>query len=482
MVASSRSLQRFYVNGAWVEPLRGASTRTVLDPATEQPSGQVVFGTTADIDRAVAAARAAFASYSRTTREERVALLERICAIYERRSSEVAEAITAEMGAPLETFSKPLQALAGLWHFQTAVACLKAYEFEKRLGTTHVVREPIGVCGLVTPWNWPVNQVVCKLAPALAMGCTVVLKPSQHSSYSAQLLAEILHEAGTPAGVFNMVYGEGRTLGEYLAAHPDVDMVSLTGSTTAGVQVSKVAADTVKRVSLELGGKSANIILRDAPLEQAVTHGVHLMMSNTGQSCTAPSRMLVPREKLAEVEALAVKVCEQLQVGDPRDAKTQLGPLANESQFRKVQDMIQLGVREGAQLLVGGPGRPEGLTRGYYARPTIFTRVTNQMTISREEIFGPVLVIIAYDSEEEAIAIANDSIYGLSGFVYGATIERARAVAARLRTGMVHLNGANVDLAAPFGGYKQSGNGREWGALGFDEFAEIKSIMGAVAA
>jgi len=478
-VAASRSLLRFFIGGEWVTPEEGFSIHAMVDPATEQVSGEVAFGTSADIDRAVDAARGAFPAYSASAREERLALLERICAVYERRLSEVAVAITDEMGAPLETLSRTLQAPAGQWHFQSAAACLKTYEFERRAGTTCIVREPIGVCGLVTPWNWPVNQVVCKVAPALAVGCTVVLKPSQHSCYSAQLIAEIMDEARVPAGVFNMVYGEGRTLGNYLAGHPDVEMISLTGSTSAGIQVSRAAADTVKRVSLELGGKSANIILREAPLAQAIAHGVQLMMSNTGQSCSAPSRLLVPREKLDEVEALAAHACRQLVLGDPRDAHVHIGPLANEQQFNKVREMIERGLEEGAKLVVGGSGRPAGLNRGYYVQPTVFSRATNQMTISREEIFGPVLVIIPYDSEDEAVAIANDSSYGLSGCVYGATIDRARAIARRLRTGNVHLNGASVDLAAPFGGYKQSGNGREWGVFGLDEFVEVKAIMGS---
>jgi aldehyde dehydrogenase (NAD+) len=474
-----RDLSRFYIDGEWVKPFAGSSLVDMIDPATESVSGRVAFGTQHDVDRAISAAAGAFSSFSRTTLPERLALLRRIIAAYEPRMVDFADAITTEMGAPYATLAITMQAPVGLWHFQTAAACLERYELDRLQGTTRLVREPVGVCGLISPWNWPINQTVCKVAPALAMGCTMVLKPSQHSSYSAQVLGEVLHEAGVPAGVFNLVYGEGRTLGETIAGHPALAMVSFTGSTSAGVRVAQRAAQTIKRVSLELGGKSANIILPDAPFAEAVTHGVRSMMGNCGQSCNAPSRMLVPHSQMEQAEALAVKACSQLVVGDPRDPKVQVGPLANERQYRKVIEMIDTGAREGAKLVTGGSERPSGLSRGYFVAPTVFSRVKRDMTIAREEIFGPVLSIMGYESEEEAIEIANDSIYGLSGYVFGPNIERAESVARRLRTGMVHLNGASIDIAAPFGGYSQSGNGREWGAFGLDEFAEVKAIMGA---
>jgi aldehyde dehydrogenase (NAD+) len=479
---TKRELSSFYIDGEWVKPLGGSSLVDMIDPATEEVSGRVAFGTRQDVDRAISAAADAFVSFSRTTPQERLALLRRIIAAYERRMADFADAITTEMGAPYETLAITMQVPIGLWQLQTAVSCLERYELERLQGTTRLVREPVGVCGLISPWNWPVNQAVCKVAPALAMGCTMVLKPSQHSSYSAQVLGEVMHEAGVPAGVFNMVYGEGRTLGEAIAGHPALDMVSFTGSTSAGVRVAQKGAETIKRVSLELGGKSANIILPDAPFARAVTHGVEAMMVNCGQNCIAPSRMLVPNSRMEEAEALAVKACAQLVVGDPRDPKVQVGPLANERQYRKVIELIGTGVREGAKLVTGGRERPSGLSRGYFVAPTVFSRVKRDMTIAKEEIFGPVLSILGYESEEEAIEIANDTIYGLSGYVYGPNIKRAESVAQRLRTGMVHLNGASVDIAAPFGGYKQSGNGREWGAFGLDEFAEVKAIMGACSA
>jgi aldehyde dehydrogenase (NAD+)/betaine-aldehyde dehydrogenase len=470
--------QQLYIDGRWVAPLEATVLHDVINPANETVSHQIAFGGTADVDRAVSAAHQAFSAYSRLPLAERLALVERICAIYERRMEDIAAAITAEMGAPLQTLSRNLQAPVGLWHFQTAVASAKDFQFERQLGSTRILREPIGVCALITPWNWPMNQVICKIAPALVVGCTIVLKPSQNSPLSAIILAEILDEAGVPAGVFNMVQGQGGRLGNALAAHPMVDLVSLTGSNSAGAAVTRAAAESVKKVSLELGGKSANIILDDADLPKAITHAVHHMMGNTGQSCNAPSRLLVPAHRLDEVEKLAAEACAKLVVGDPLDVATTIGPVANERQYRKVQSMIDLGVAEGAKLICGGPGRPEGLSSGFYAKPTIFSRVHNTMIIAREEIFGPVLVIISYDDETEAIEIANDSPFGLSGYVFGGTIERAQAVAKRMRTGMVHLNGAFVDLTAPFGGYKQSGNGREWGVAGLEEFLETKSVMG----
>ncbi|MFS2024900.1 aldehyde dehydrogenase family protein [Massilia sp. CT11-137] len=477
---SADHLLNFYIDGRWVAPEAGVSRHEIINPATGEVSGIVAYGTDADVHSAVHAAARAFPKYAAWPQAQRTELLRSVCAEYERRLHDMAEAITAEMGAPLETLSKPLQAQTGLWHFQTALEIASNFDFDRLRGTTRILREPVGVCALITPWNWPVNQIACKLAPALAVGCSVVLKPSQNAPYSAALMAEILHDAGVPAGVFNMVQGSGAAFGELLASHPQVDMVSLTGSNAAGASVTKAAADSVKRVSLELGGKSANIILPTADLQQAVTHGVTTMMHNSGQTCVAPSRMLVPHDKLQEVEAIAKRVCESLVVGDPLAADTFMGPIANARQYKRVVEMIEVGVAEGAYLVTGGAAKPAGYERGYFVQPTVFSRVSNQMTIAREEIFGPVLAILPYGTVDEAIDIANDSPYGLSGYVYGATADEAQDIARRLRTGMVHLNGANVDMAAPWGGYKQSGNGREWGAWGFEEFLETKAVLGAV--
>ena len=474
-----RDYQLFYINGQWVAPLTGGILHEVINPATEEVAGRIRLGSVADVDLAITAAHRAFASYSQSPLQDRIDLLAAICAEYEKRLSDIADAVSEEMGAPLHNLALPVQAPIGLWHLQTALELAKDYPFEQVQGSTLLVKEPVGVCSLITPWNWPLNQIACKVAPALLAGCTVVLKPSELAPFSAQIFAEVLHAAGVPAGVFNMIHGDGAEIGPLMSSHPLVDMVSLTGSTRAGASVSKSAADTVKVVSLELGGKSANIILEDANLEEAVTSGVIGMMGNTGQSCNAPSRMLVPAKHLAEVERIAVAACAQLVVGDPQDPATTTGPIANERQYRRVQLMIEKGIEEGAKLIAGGLGRPEGLDRGYFAKPTIFSGAHNGMCIAQEEIFGPVLTIIPYENEEQAIAIANDSIYGLSGYVSSGSLDHARQVAKRLRTGMVHLNGADVDPAAPFGGYKQSGIGREWGAAGIDEFVECKAIMGS---
>ena len=471
-------LERFFIGGKWVGPLGGLDLRQSIDPATEVANGSVAFGTPADADAAVDAAADAFTSYSQTSPSQRRDLLLRIVAEYERRLPDIAAAITAEMGAPLAKLSMKTQAPVGLWHLRTAADCMERYEFLRSQGTTCIAREPVGVCALIAPWNWPMNQILCKVAPALAVGCTMVLKPSQFSPFSAQILAEIIEAAGVPPGVFNMVYGEGRVLGDILAAHPRVDMVSFTGSTTAGVQVARIAAETVKRVSLELGGKSPNVILDDAPFEEAVSHGVRRLMGNSGQSCNAPARMLVPRDRLEDAEEIARLTAESINVGNPLDSDTDMGPLANARQFTKVQQMIRVGLAEGAKLIAGGEGRPSSLTRGYFLRPTVLSSVTSAMTVAREEIFGPVLCIQTYEDESDAARIANDTVYGLSGYVYSSDLNRARQFALRLRTGMVHLNGASTDLSAPFGGYKQSGNGREWGEFGLDEFSEVKAIMG----
>lgn len=476
-----RTYHRFYIDGQWVDPVDGGEPCDVINPATEEVAGTIRLGGKGDVDRAVTAAHRAFASYSRTAPKERIDLIASIAQAYEKRLDDLAAAISEEMGAPLHTVARPMQAPIGLWHLQTALALAKDYPFQKQQGNTLLVKEPVGVCALITPWNWPMNQIVCKLAPALLAGCTMVLKPSELAPFSAQILAEILASAGVPAGVFNMIHGDGAKIGPLLSSHPLVDMVSLTGSTRAGISVAKNAAETVKVVALELGGKSANIILDDAPLAEAVTDGVLGMMRNTGQSCNAPSRMLVPADKLAEAEQIASAAVEKVVVGDPNSPSTTMGPIANARQYERVQRLIDKGIDEGARVVAGGLGRPDGITRGYFIKPTVFSGARNDMHIAQEEIFGPVLTMIPYDTEEQAIAIANDSVYGLSGFVYGGTIEHARAVAARLRTGMVHLNGASVDPAAPFGGYKQSGVGREWGAAGIDEFVETKAIMGSPA-
>lgn len=468
--------KRFFINGAWVSP-PGRRELAVVNPATEQEIGKILLGTAEDVDAAVKAARAAFEAFSQTTREERIALLERIIQVYQGRIKDVAVAISDEMGAPMK-LALHAQAGSGIGHFMSTLAVLKEFEFEEQLGTTQIRREPVGVCGLITPWNWPINQISCKVAPALAAGCTVVLKPSEVAPLSAHIFAEILAEAGVPKGVFNMIDGDGATVGDAISRHPDIDMVSFTGSTRAGVQVAKAAADTVKRVSQELGGKSANIILEDADLNAAVKSGVLSMMSNTGQSCNAPSRMLVPAKLYDEAVKIAKAVAEKPVVGDPKAEGVTMGPVANKTQFEKIQRLLRQGLDEGATAVVGGPGRPNGIEKGYFIKPTVFTNVNNSMTIAREEIFGPVLVMIPYQTEEEAVRIANDTVYGLSGYVYSGNIENARRVARKLRTGMVHLNGASTDVNAPFGGYKQSGNGREGGLFGLKDFMEVKAISG----
>ncbi len=467
---------QFYIDGKWVDPVE-PRTLDVINPATEAVYGRISLGSAADVDIAVAAAKRAFQSYSETTREERMALLQSILDVYTRRYDEVAEAIMDEMGAPWG-LARNAQAASGPQHIKAALKALKNFEFEEQIGTTLVVREAIGVCGLITPWNWPMNQISVKVAPALAAGCTMVLKPSEIAPFDAIIFAEILDEAGVPAGVFNLVNGDGPGVGTALSAHPDIAMVSFTGSTRAGVMVAQNAAPTVKRVAQELGGKSANILLDDADFEKAVASGAADMFENTGQSCDAPSRMLVPRERMQEAAAIAARVAAETRVGNPRDEGVAMGPLVSEQQWHKVQTLIQKGVDEGAKLVAGGTGKPPGLDKGYFVKPTVFADVSNDMTISREEIFGPVLSIIPYDDEDDAIRIANDTPYGLSGYVSSSDLGSARRVAAKMRTGMVHINGAWLDSAAPFGGYKQSGNGREWGAHGMEEFLEMKSVYG----
>jgi aldehyde dehydrogenase (NAD+) len=467
----------FYIDGRWVPPV-SPKTLDVIDPATEKPFARISVGSAADVDRAVAAARRAFETFGYTSREERVALLEKIIEAYQARLNDIAETISREMGAPL-SLATAAHAPSGIGHLKHALGVLKNYEFVENKGTTRIIREPVGVVGMITPWNWPMNQIMCKVAPALAAGCTMVLKPSEIAPLSGILAAEVLHAAGVPAGVFNLVNGEGPVVGAAMSAHPDIDMMSFTGSTRAGVQVAKAAADTVKRVAQELGGKSANIILDDADFGKMVKIGVRTCFNNSGQSCNAPTRMLVPKARLAEAVAIAKETAAGVVVGDPKSDKTTIGPVVSELQFEKVQRLIKQGIAEGAELVTGGPGRPEGLDHGYYVKPTVFSNVRNDMMIAREEIFGPVLSILPYETEDDAIRIANDTPYGLSGYVSSGSPERALRVASRLRTGNVHVNGATVDYAAPFGGYKQSGNGREWGEYGFEEFLEAKAIMGA---
>ncbi len=467
---------KFYIDGAWVEPAE-PKLFDVINPATEEVAGQISLGAATDVDRAARAARRAFPAYSETTREERLDLLRRIIAGYQARNAELARAMTDEMGSPI-TFSAETQTIMALSHFKEMVSVLTSYEFERFMGGTLIRREPIGVCGLITPWNWPLNQVTSKLAPALAAGCTVVLKPSEIAPLSTILLAEILHDAGVPKGVFNLVNGDGPTVGEAISSHPDIDMVSFTGSTRAGILVAKAAASTVKRVTQELGGKSANIILRTADLSKVVPAGVLRSFYNTGQSCQAPTRMLVHRSQIAEAAAIAKQTAEAVKVGDPLDPKTTMGPLVSKAQFEKVQGLIETGIKEGATLVTGGPGRPGGFNRGYFVRPTVFSDVTNDMTIARQEIFGPVLSMLSYDTEDEAVVIANDTTYGLAGYVQAGDINDARRIGARLRAGRIYLNGAPMDPSVPFGGYKQSGNGRESGVFGFEEYLEVKAMLG----
>jgi len=470
-----RDLPNFYINGAWTPPAK-AHSLDVINPATEEVAGHISLGGPADVDAAVSAARAAFDSYAATSREDRVALLGSVIESYQARYDDLVSAVTEEMGAPA-WLSQHAQVAAGLAHFQVAAEVLKTYEFEEQRGATRLVREPIGVCGFITPWNWPLNQVATKVAPALATGCTIVLKPSEIAPFSAVILAEIMDAAGVPKGVFNLVNGDGPGVGAAIAAHPGIDMVSFTGSTRAGIEVARAAAPTVKRVHQELGGKSPNIILPDADLATAIPAAVSGVMMNSGQSCNAPTRMLVPRDKMDEVIALAKTAADETTVGDPA-TDVRIGPVISQAQWTKIQKLIEAGVAEGATLVAGGPGRPEGLERGYYVRPTVFANVTNDMTIAREEIFGPVVSILPYDTVEEAIAIANDTVYGLAAYVSGSDLDAARAVGAKLRAGQVNINNAPPDFTAPFGGFKQSGNGREWGDHAFGEFLETKALLG----
>jgi aldehyde dehydrogenase (NAD+) len=472
-----RIYDKFYINGQWVAPVTPRSL-DVINPATEQVCATISIGSAADVDKAAKAARAAFESYGRSSRAERIDLLAAVIEIYQKRYNDVADAISEEMGAPTK-LAIEAQAATGIGHLMTALEVLKDYQFEETAGASKIIKEPIGVCGLITPWNWPINQITCKVAPALAVGCTMILKPSEVAPLSAYIFTEIMHEAGVPAGVYNMINGDGPGVGTALSSHPEVDMVSFTGSTRAGSMVAQNAAPTVKRVTQELGGKSPNIVLDNVDLEAAVTRGVLHMFQNTGQSCNAPSRMLVPAAKMDEAAAIAARVAATVVVGDPKAEGTSMGPVVSEVQFNKIQDLIQQGIDEGAQLVCGGVGRPDGLDKGYFVKPTVFSGVNNEMTIAREEIFGPVLTILPYNTVEEAIAIANDTPYGLAGYVQGDDMEQVLEVAGRIRAGNININGQSGDLHTPFGGFKQSGNGREWGAHGFADYLEIKALSGA---
>jgi aldehyde dehydrogenase (NAD+) len=473
-------LDKFYIGGEWVSP-HSASSFELIDPATEEKIGALTMGDEDDVGRAVEAAAAAFPAFSTTTPQDRAATLSRIIEAFERRKEELAQATRLEMGCPI-THSRTRQVPRGPSHLQEYVNILGEFEFEQRHGTTRIRLEPVGVSGLITPWNWPINQVMVKFAPAFAAGCTMILKPSEYSSISAVLFAEVLEEAGVAPGVFNLVLGSGPQVGSAISRHPDVDAVSFTGSTVAGVQVAIDAAPTVKRVAQELGGKSPNIILSDAPLESSVRRAVEVCFGNAGQSCAAPTRLLVPVDRIKDVCDIACATAEGIRVGSPDDEATELGPVANRNQFERVQGFIEQGEREGARLVTGGPGRPKGLNRGFFVRPTVFADVAPSMVIAQKEIFGPVLSIITYRDDDEAVQIANGTSYGLGAHIQSADIERARRLAARIVAGAVYLNYPPFDFGAPFGGRKQSGNGREWGEYGLREFLEVKSVIGYEAA
>ncbi len=470
----------FYIDGKWVAPATPREFE-VINPADEQPFAVISLGSKADVDKAVTAARRAFETWSRVGHEERLAAVERLLEAYKARMADMAQAISREMGAPIRLATES-QASVGAYHIKNFIRALKNFRFEHPLDERNpqemIVREPIGVCGLITPWNWPMNQVALKVVPAVAVGCTVVLKPSEIAPMSSIVFAETMDAAGFPAGVFNMVNGDGPTVGEAMSAHPDIDMMSFTGSTRAGIAVSKASADTVKRVALELGGKSPNLVFADADVEKAVIRGLDHMFENTGQSCNAPSRMLVERPVYERAVEIAAEHTKTVKVGNPAEDGDHIGPLVSEAQFNKVQGLIETAIKEGARLVAGGPGRPEGFNRGYYVRPTVFADVSNDMTIAREEVFGPVLTMIPFETEEEAVAIANDTPYGLSSYIQSGDPERIRRVARQLRSGMVQVNGKSRAPGSPFGGYKQSGLGREGGAFGIEDFLEVKAVSG----
>ena len=467
---------QFYINGKWFDCPAGEKI-VLFNPANGETRGHLILGTEEHVNKAAEAASVAFDSFSETPLVERIELIKRIAEVYESRLKDIGMIISTEIGAPLD-FATRYQAGAGLSHFKNILKVLESYNFEEDLRSTKIIREPIGVCGMIVPWNWPMNQITCKVAPALAAGCTIVLKPSELAPGTAVILTEILQESGVPPGVFNMVQGNGITVGAAIAAHPKIDMISFTGSTQSGIAVARAAAQSVKRVGQELGGKSANILLDDVNFEEAVSRGVKLCFRNSGQSCNSPARMLVPKSRIEEVEIIAKLAAEKIIVGDPGSKDTDMGPVVSQKQWTKIQDYIQSGMQEGATLVAGGLDLPSHLERGFYIKPTVFSNVTPEMTIAREEIFGPVLSILTYEDERDALQIANDTPFGLAAYVESANVHRAQSLARKLRAGMVHLNGAVADPSAPFGGYRQSGNGREWGKFGLEEFMEIKAVMG----
>ena len=469
-------LKKFYIDGKWVDPIE-KETINLINPANEEIIGKVYVGSAKDLDKAVKAARTSFKSFSKSSASERIELLTEIRNIFKKRYNDIAEAILLEMGAP-KNLAYGSQTTVGLSHLKTAIRVLENHQFEFNHGNYTIRHEPIGVCGLITPWNWPINQVVSKLAPCIAAGCTSILKPSEIAPLSAIIVAEIIHEAGAPNGIFNLINGLGSVVGEAMSNHPDIDMMSFTGSTRGGIAVAKASASSVKRVSQELGGKSANIILDDSDFEKSITSGVKLCMSNSGQSCNAPTRMIVPKNRHDEALSIAKNVSEKLLIGNPISEETDLGPLVNQTQFNKVQNLIQMGIDEGAKLVSGGVGKPDYIKSGYYAKATIFGNVTNDMSIAREEIFGPVLSIISYEDESDAIEIANDTEYGLAAYVSGADKNKLLDLSRHLNAGQVHLNYGSAGSDAPFGGYKMSGNGREKAEWGLEEFLEVKAIMG----
>lgn len=469
--------KQFYIDGAWVDPVTPRE-HLVINPATEEAIATISLGSAQDVEKAAIAARRAFETFSQTSRDERIALLEKIIEIYKARSDEMASTISSEMGAPM-WWATMAHAPSGLGHFEDALKILKSYEFESKIGSSHIIKEPIGVCSLITPWNWPINQIGCKVAPALASGCTMILKPSEFTPLNAMLMAEIIHEAGVPKGVFNLINGDGEGVGVPMSTHLEVDMVSFTGSTRAGIEIAKNAAPTVKRVAQELGGKSPNIILDDANIEKAVSSGCTGVFLNTGQTCVAPTRMFVPTSKLEEAKAIAKRTADATIVASPETAPPgSIGPLASARQFEKVQSMILQAIEEDLEIVAGGMGRPEGFNKGYYARPTVILSPNNDTFIAREEVFGPVVTMIPYETEEDAIRMANDTPYGLAAYVQSSNPENAQRVARKLRAGIISINGKRNDPGAPFGGYKQSGNGRECGQYGFEEFLEVKAIGG----
>lgn len=467
---------KFYINGQWVDPVQ-PETLEVINPATEAPFAVISVGSAADVDRAVQAARTAFETFSQTSVEERLDWLHKIKDVYQKRYNDIAAAISSEMGAP-HRLAYGAQTDVGIRHLDSTIKALKSFPFTSTAGNAIITHEPIGVCGLITPWNWPINQIVCKVAPAIAVGCTMILKPSEIAPISGLVFAEVLDEAGLPAGVFNLVNGYGITVGEAMSAHPGIDMMSFTGSTRGGIAVAKAAADTVKRVSQELGGKSPNIILDDADFDDVVTRGVRSVMSNSGQSCNAPTRMIVPDARMLEAIDIARKAAANITPGAPDDEEADIGPVVSKEQYEKIQRLIQSGIDEGATLVAGGPGKPKGLDTGYYVRPTVFANVNNDMTIAREEIFGPVLSILGYNDIDHAIDIANDTTYGLAGYIATKDMEQAQRLAKRIRAGQIHINYTGGDTDVPFGGYKQSGNGREKGLWGLNDYLEVKAIAG----